>query len=244
MDISVVIPAFNEERRLGPTVETIARYLRQRGEPWEIVVVDDGSADDTTGVARRAAAGDERVRVVRFTTNSGKGHAVRSGFLESRGDLVLFSDADCSTPIEELEKLRKAVADGADVAIGSRALPDSDVRVRQGLLRQTAGKTFNVLVRAASGLALHDTQCGFKLFRREKALPAFRAQKLDGFAFDVEVLFLAKRLGLAIAEVAVAWINSPDSKVHVVRDSARMARDLGRIRLASLLGRYDAQLKP
>ena len=238
--ISVVIPAFNEERRLGPTLESIATYLSRQPFTWEIVVVDDGSSDGTTALVEPMHASEPRISVIRCTQNSGKGHAVRVGFLESNGAVVLFSDADCSTPIEEFERLRAAIDAGADVAIGSRAMPDSDVRVRQGVIRQTMGKTFNLLVRLATGLRLHDTQCGFKLFRRDRCLAAFRAQRLDGFAFDVELLFLAKRQGLRISEVPVAWVNSPDSRVHMVRDSARMFRDLARIRWNAITGRYDA----
>lgn len=239
-DISVVIPAFNEERRLAPTLETIATYLARQPFAWEVVVVDDGSSDGTASLVERVHATDPRIGVIRCGENRGKGHAVRVGFLESHGALVLFSDADCSTPIEELERLRAAIDSGADVAIGSRAMKDSDVRVRQGIIRQTMGKAFNLLVRFATGLRLNDTQCGFKLFRRDTCTPVFRAQRLDGFAFDVELLFLARRRLLVISEVPVAWVNSPDSRVHMVRDSARMFRDLLRIRLNAILGRYDS----
>ena len=239
--LSVVIPAFNEERRLGSTLERVVTYFSAQPFAWEVLAVDDGSADGTAALVERSSVAEPRVRLVRVGSNRGKGNAVRAGFLEARGELVLFSDADLSTPIEEFERLRVAL-DGLpprDIAIGSRALPDSDVRVRQNIIRQTMGKTFNLIVRLATGLSLHDTQCGFKLFRRESAQRVFRAQRLEGFAFDVELLFLANRHGLSIAEVPVAWINSPDSRVHVVRDSARMFRDVLRIRLNALLGRYE-----
>lgn len=246
--LSVVIPAFNEERRLGATLERVAAYLADQPLEWELLVVDDGSMDGTAALVERASVAEPRMRLVRVGRNRGKGNAVRAGFLEASGEHVLFSDADLSTPIEEVERLRAALRANpesrprADIAIGSRALPDSDVRVRQNIVRQTMGKTFNLIVRLATGLSIHDTQCGFKLFHREAAMPIFRAQRLEGFAFDVELLFLARRRGLHVAEVPVAWINSADSRVHVVRDSLRMLRDVLRIRLNALLGRYDAVL--
>ena len=246
LQLSVVIPAFNEERRLGATLDRVIAWLAAQPLSWEILVVDDGSADGTAALGERMAASEPRLRVVRVGSNRGKGNAVRAGFLDARGELVLFSDADLSTPIEEVERLRARLESGndgrpADIAIGSRSLPESDVRVRQNIVRQTMGKTFNLIVRLATGLAFHDTQCGFKLFRREAAMPVFHAQRLDGFAFDVEILFLAKRFGLRIAEVPVAWINSPDSRVRVVRDSLRMLRDVLKIRANAMLGRYGAK---
>lgn len=237
-ELTVVVPAFNEERRLGATMDRVALYLSQGSLSWELLIVDDGSTDGSAALAESASAAEPRVRLLRVGRNRGKGNAVRAGFQDARGELVLFSDADLSTPIEELERLRAALAAGAHVAIGSRALPDSDVRVRQNILRQTMGKTFNLIVRLATGLSIHDTQCGFKLFRREPCARVFAAQRLEGFAFDVELLFLAQRCGLKVAEVPVAWINSPDSRVHVVRDSLRMLRDVLRIRLNAMLGRY------
>jgi dolichyl-phosphate beta-glucosyltransferase len=238
--LSVVVPAYNEERRLGPTLDRIATHLRSRGEPWELIVVDDGSKDGTREVAADAARRHEGVVLLPLPRNRGKGVAVRTGFVAARGRLVLFSDADLSTPIEDVAKLEAALArDGSAIAIGSRALPDSDVRVKQHRLRQLLGQGFNVLVRGLAGLKQHDTQCGFKLFRRDECLPLFLAQRIDGFAFDAELLFLAQRTGLRVSEVPVTWVNSPDSRVHVLRDPLLMLKDLVRIRCNALLGRYD-----
>lgn len=233
--LSIVIPAFNEERRLGATLDAVLAHVDARAE---VIVVDDGSRDGTAALVRERSALDPRVRLVALERNSGKGAAVRAGFLAARGDLVLFSDADNSTPIGELEKLRAAIDGGADVAIGSRALPGSDVRVKQHVLRQRMGETFNLLVRALGGLDVADSQCGFKLFRRETALPVFERQTLDGFAFDVEILYLAGRRGLRVAEVPVTWINSPDSRVNILRDPLLMLRDVLRVRWNDLRGRY------
>ena len=243
--LSVVVPAYNEERRLGPTLDRIAAFLTSRGEPWELLVVDDGSKDATLDVAREAAARHAGIVLLPHPRNRGKGIAVRTGFVAARGRLVLFSDADLSTPIEDLEKLRAAMErEGADVAIGSRALPGSDVRVKQHRVRQLLGQGFNVLVKAMTGLPHADTQCGFKLFSRERCLPLFLAQRIDGFAFDAELLFLARRAGFRVAEVPVTWVNSPDSRVHVLRDPLLMLKDLVRIRWNAARGRYDGGASP
>lgn len=240
--LSVVIPAYEEERRLGPTLDAVLGYLDTGeagpSEAVEIVVVDDGSRDGTAALVRERAERDRRIRLISLPQNRGKGAAVRTGFLAARGDLVLFSDADNSTPIAELRKLRRAVDAGADVAIGSRALPESDVRVRQHAVRQRMGETFNAVVRVIGGLEVRDSQCGFKLFRRATTLQVFERQRLDGFAFDVEILHVARRLGLRIVEVPVTWINSPDSRVRIWRDPALMLRDVVLVRWNEVRGRY------
>jgi dolichyl-phosphate beta-glucosyltransferase len=229
LKISLVIPAFNEETRLPGTLSLIAEYLSDRkDESWEVLVVDDGSNDATVEVARRAARGfPAALRVVSLPGNRGKGAAIRAGVLESTGDRVLISDADLSTPIGEWEKLRDA---GTPVAIGSRALDRSLVLARQPWHRQTMGKAFNWLVRLFSIRGIRDTQCGFKLFDGTLAREIFPKARIDGFAYDVEILSLARRGGATIAEVAVVWSNSPESKVSIVSDSLRMLRDLVRIR--------------
>lgn len=238
--LTVVVPAYNEERRLGPTLERIATHLESLGEPWELLVVDDGSKDATCQVARDAARTHPGIVLLPLPRNRGKGVAVRTGFVAARGELVLFSDADLSTPIEDLAKLRAALErERAAVAIGSRALPDSDVRVKQHRLRQLMGQGFNLLVRTITGLPFSDTQCGFKLFRRRECLPLFLKQRVGGFAFDAELLFLARRAGLGIIDVPVTWVNSPDSRVHVLRDPLLMLKDLLLVRLHALRGRYD-----
>ena len=235
--LSVVVPAYNEDARLGPTLRTIRAHLKSRinaagtgNGPTEIIVVDDGSTDRTGAVAAEALRGRPRDRVLRRGKNRGKGFSVKEGMLAAAGRLILFTDADLSTPITELEKLLAGIRDGHDIVIGSRALPGAEIRRRQRVLRERMGKTFNLFVRGWVLKGFPDTQCGFKLFRREAARDIFSRVRLDGFSFDVEVLFLARRLGYSIGQVPVVWINSPDSKVRLVASSVSMLRDLFRIR--------------
>ena len=229
-DLSIVIPAFNEETRLPSSLESVAAFLSQRREPLsvEVVVVDDGSADRT---AARAEETGRRLglalRTIRFPENRGKGAAVRAGVLAAEGKSVLVSDADFSTPIPEWEKLAAA---GAPVAIGSRAVDESLVKERQSSFRVLAGKLFNRVVRLVAVPGIRDTQCGFKLFSREAAGEIFSRTRVDRFAYDVEALLLARKLGYAIAEVPVLWFNSPDSRVSLW-GGAQAYFDLFRIRL-------------
>jgi dolichyl-phosphate beta-glucosyltransferase len=238
IDLTVVVPAYNEEKRIAETLRRIVAYLDRRGTGFEIVLVDDGSADRTVECARSAVPDEGRLRVLRQPANRGKGRAVREGMLAGRGRMLLFSDADLSTPIEDLPRLEAAIDRGADVAFGSRAVRGSEVVVRQPLYRQTMGKAFNLMVQALLLPGVRDSQCGFKLFRREAGRRIFAAQRLEGFSFDVEVLFLARKMGLRIAEVPVRWYNSPESRVHPIRHSLQMLRDLIRTRLASWSGTY------
>lgn len=230
--LSVVIPAYNEEARIGPTIARVREHLAARGGTWELLVVDDGSRDRTIAVALEAAGGDDRVRVLAQPENRGKGAAVRAGMLAASGARVLFSDADLATPIEELAKLEARLDAGADVAIASRALPESDIRVRQHPAREMMGRTFNVLVRALMIGGIRDTQCGFKLFTRAAAQDLFGRATVDGFAFDVEILWLA-RGRYRVDEVPVAWRHVEESKVSPGTDAARMFADLVRLRLRS-----------
>jgi dolichyl-phosphate beta-glucosyltransferase len=200
--------------------------------------VDDGSQDRTARIAEECARQMPLVRLVSNGENRGKGYSVRHGVLEARGRLALFSDADLSSPIEEIEKLLAALAAGNDVAIGSRALDRSLISIHQSRLRELAGIIFNGFVRAFTGLPFYDTQCGFKIFRREPARIVFEQQRIEGFGFDPEVLFLAKRHGLRAAEIPVRWAHDPATKVHVIHDSLRMFGDLIYIRWNWLLGRY------
>jgi dolichyl-phosphate beta-glucosyltransferase len=229
-ELSVIVPAYNEEGRLGDTLRTASGYLAEHHPAHELLVVDDGSTDGTVALVRGIQAELEAIRLIESDGNHGKGHAVRSGMLAARGDRRLFMDADLSTPMEELPKLLAALDAGADVAIGSRGLPESDLRKRQNLLRENMGKTFNLLVRALVGAGFRDTQCGFKLFRREAAEDLFGRSSLEGFAFDVELLLLA-RGRWKVSEVPIAWVNSPHSKVSPLLDSARMLADVCRLRL-------------
>ena len=223
--LSVVVPAYNEELRLRESLPAIIAYLSAQSYGWEILVVDDGSSDNTGVVAAELGRGHP-LRVLRNEPNAGKGASIRRGMMEARGRYRLFSDADLSTPVAELEKFWPAVADGCDVVIGSRALPESKLEVRQAAYREMMGRIFNVLVRVLLVRGIHDTQCGFKLFSEKAARDVFPKQKLRGFAFDVELLMLAQRAGMKIREVPVRWINSPASKVSALRDSTRMFLDL------------------
>lgn len=237
--LSVVIPAFNEEERLGSTLARVLDYLSKRGEAYEVIVVDDGSSDGTVETARRAAAGRGDFRIVRNGVNRGKGFSVRRGVEEARGEFVLFSDADLSTPIEDVEKLFGAILEGGgDIAIGSRAVKGSDVRVHQPWYRELMGKTFNKVVRLLAVRGFHDTQCGFKLFRTAAARDVFSRQRIERFSFDVEALYVARKRGYRIAEIPVTWYNSPRSRVSIVGDPAQMFLDVVRIRLNDLKGLY------
>jgi dolichyl-phosphate beta-glucosyltransferase len=230
-DLSVVIPAYNEALRIGPTLERVAAYLSRRGDRAEIIVVDDGSDDATIErverVGGRAAPG---LRIIKQPENRGKGAAIRRGVSETRGRRVLLCDADLSTPIEALEALERRLDDGADLAIGSRGMGDSDVRVRQPLYRELMGKTFNRIIRLLGVRGVRDTQCGFKLIEGEAARRLFALIRTEGFAFDVELIWLARRLGYRIDEVGVAWSNSKDSRVDPLADSLAMVRDVLLIR--------------
>jgi dolichyl-phosphate beta-glucosyltransferase len=226
--LSVILPAYQEAARIGASVEKALAYLHLRDYPAELIVVSDGSTDGTARIAREA--GGERVHVIENRVNRGKGHAVRTGMLAARGAHLLFSDVDFATPIEEVERFRAALDEGCDLVVGSRALPDSDVRVRQAWWRQSMGRTFNHIVRAAVGFSMRDTQCGFKCFRREAARAIFSRARIDRFAFDVEVLWIAQRLGLRVGELPVVWVDDPHSKVRPVRDSLSMLADLAAIR--------------
>lgn len=233
--ISIVIPAYNEAMRLPRTLETISDYAASgRATILEVIVVDDGSRDTTAEVAWRTR-GSVPVRCVSYRVNSGKGYAVRRGVLEAKGELVLISDADLSTPIEEVENLLAAL-DEADIAIGSRAIDRSLVKVAQPWHRDRMGRIFNWLIRGITGVPFHDTQCGFKLLPAVEARELFALAIIDGFAWDVELIVLASRWDLKIREVPVQWFNSSQSRVSLVGDPIRMLRDVVRLRLR--LGRF------
>lgn len=233
-----MIPAYNEANRLPATIERIIAYSTESfARIAEVIIVDDGSRDLTNSVARSYSHRSALVRVVGYTENSGKGYAIRRGVMEASGDLVLITDADLSTPIEELPKLHSRVEAGDDVAIGSRALDRTTVKVSQGRLRQGMGITFNRIMRMISGIPFHDTQCGFKLLRRSAAREIFQKATVDRFAWDVEMLLLASRCGYKVSEVPVLWFNSDDSRVHIVRDSSRMLWDV--VRIVRRVGRWE-----
>jgi dolichyl-phosphate beta-glucosyltransferase len=228
--LSVVVPCYNEEVRLPRTIEQIERYLGSRGDRYELILVDDGSADGTRRAMEEAAARNKSIRIVALPVNRGKGRALAEGVRVSRGDYVLVTDADLSTPIEELPKLEAALAAGAGVAIGSRAIKGSRVELSQPIYRVLMGKAFNIIVQLVLLPGIWDTQCGFKLFRGDIARDVFEGLTTDGFGYDPEVLYLAKKKGVRIAEVPVVWRNSAPTKVNAIRSSLDMFRHVLRIR--------------
>jgi dolichyl-phosphate beta-glucosyltransferase len=227
-ELSVVVPAYNEETRLAATLPVILGYLETARPSFEVVVVDDGSEDSTLAVAQSFA--ERGVQALRTPVNRGKGAALRTGVLATSGDKVLLTDADLSTPITEVERLERHL-DDAELVFGSRAVSGAKIDRPQPVVRQWMGKTFNFFIRVLVAGGIRDTQCGFKLLDGPSARAVFSDLLLDGFAYDVELLWLARRRGLRVAEVGVEWNHSPDSRVHLVTDSARMALDVLRIRL-------------
>jgi dolichyl-phosphate beta-glucosyltransferase len=239
-NLSVIIPAYNEEERLPQTLRQVYDYLSTRLISFEIIVVDDGSTDRTAAIAEQFFEGRQEGTIIKNCRNRGKGFSVRRGVLQAEGQYILFSDADLSTPIAELEKLLQHIAEGdCDIVIASRAHRKSEIRVPQAWYRKIMGQIFNIFVQLVVVPGIKDTQCGFKCFKRGAALHLFSQQRLTGFGFDVEILYTARKASYGIQEVPVAWINSPHSRVHLVSDSARMLFDLARIRLNDLIGRYN-----
>lgn len=245
-ELSIIIPAYNEEKRLSRTLGRIRDYFASQDGSSdgiglgaiEIIVVDDGSTDETANVVESWEHQSPVVRLIRNDGNRGKGFSVKHGMLEARGRIALFTDADLSSPIEESRKLFAALDAGNDLAIGSRALDRSLISVHQSRFREIAGIIFNSFVRIFTGLPFHDTQCGFKAFVRERTRIVFEQQRIERFGFDPEILLIAKRHGLRTAEVPVRWAHDEATKVHVFRDSFLMFSDLAIIRWNSLLGRY------
>lgn len=236
LDLTVVVPAYNEERRLGPTLERLRAFLK--GRRYEVLVVDDGSSDGTVALVRAMAKRWPALKLRPLGANQGKGAAVRHGVATARGKRILFSDADLSTPIEELPRLEAALKAGAAVAIGSRALDRARTSVHQPFYREAGGRVFNTVVQALTVPGIEDTQCGFKLFDAAAAKRLFAQQQVTRFGFDVEVLYLARKAGYKVAELPVRWVNSPETKVRPVRDGLRAFLDLALIRLYDLQGRY------
>ena len=238
--LTVVIPAYNESARLPRTLAALQEFLNRDGRRAEIIVVDDGSIDDTSATVRRFEADDPRVRLIRLAQNHGKGEAVRTGVVNAGGARVLFADADGATPFKELYRLEAQLDRGAQVAIGSRALRAHDTKVDARILRRVSGRIFAALVRTIAVHDITDTQCGFKLFESAIAHDLFSRMRMDGYSFDVEVLMMAARRGYRVAEVPVNWAHQAGSKVRVVRDGLIMARDVFRIRANAVRGLYDS----
>ncbi|MBP7691376.1 MAG: glycosyltransferase family 2 protein [Anaerolineales bacterium] len=232
MQLSVIIPAYNEAERLGPRLGEVLAYLGARIPDYELILVDDGSLDETAARIQAVIAPEPRARLIRYQPNRGKGFAVRTGVAAARGEIVLFMDADLATPLDEIPRiLRVLEAERADVAIGSRGLPEAEIHVRPALYRRAASWVFDQVKYQLVGLRrFKDTQCGFKAFRGAVARPLFALGRVDRFMFDVEILFLAERAGLRLVEMPVAWADMPGSKVRFWEGVVNMFRDLGRIR--------------
>jgi dolichyl-phosphate beta-glucosyltransferase len=244
-DISIVIPAYNESARLGATLDRILDFIRERAWSAEVIVVDDGSCDHTADLVRDYAGKNTIVRLVQNPGNRGKGYSVRNGVLNAHGAIILFTDADLSSPIEEAPKLLGALEAGADVAIGSRWAQSELQTQRQSVARQVMGRAFNVFLRILLTMNFKDTQCGFKAFRRNAAKTLFSLQRIEGWAFDPEILFLAGRMGFRVTEVPVVWAHDEGTRIHPLADGSKMALEVLRIRWFALSGKYvDAPLVP
>lgn len=236
--LSVIIPCYNEEELVEKTIRRVAEYLRSKGYGYEIIAVDDGSRDSTVAIIKGLMKSMPHLKLLENVKNRGKGHSVRRGFLEAEGSFVCFSDADLSTPIEEVEKLLGWLNKGFDIAIGSRSLGESKVEVHQKKWRELMGKTFNLFVRVAAISGFKDTQCGFKCFKRNAAKDIFSRQRIDGFSFDVEALYIGLKFGYRIKEVPVRWINRFESRVNPLIHPLQMVRDMLKIRVWDMQGRY------
>lgn len=226
IDLSVIVPAYNEERRLPPTLIEMIDYLEARAKNYEIIVVDDGSRDGTCEMVKKFERIRSRVRLIRSPNNYGKGHAVRMGVLNAKGARILFADADGASPIQELDRLERALDSGHQIAIGSRALTDKDTVVSTRWYRKYLGRMFNYCVNFILLPGIADTQCGFKLFTNQVARFLFENQRSDGFSFDVEILYLAGKAEIKIAEVPINWTNIPGSKVNLILDALKMFKDI------------------
>lgn len=241
---SVVIPAYNEGARLGTSLEKVLAYVHSQGWNAEVIVVDDGSRDQTAQIVREFGAKDSIVRLVQNPGNHGKGYSVRNGMLSAEGEVLIFSDADLSSPIEESARLLEALQQGADIAIGSRWLRTETQIQRQPLHRQIFGRIFNLLMRLMLGLHFKDTQCGFKAFNRAAAQAIFPLQRIERWGFDPEILFLARKLGFKVEEVPVIWGHSGGTRINPLVDGFRMFTEMLRVRWYSVTGKYNEAQRP
>ncbi len=230
--LSIVIPAYNEERNIGEALKRITEFCTLKAWVWELIVVSDGSKDKTNAILAEYLQTHRAlpIHAIVNETNSGKGFACRRGIEQAQGQYILITDTDLSSPIKEVVRLIAALEKGADVAIGSRALRAKDCDVQQSFKRHLSGRIFNAIVQMVILPGLQDTQCGFKCFKREAAKKLFKAQVLDGFSFDVEVLYLARKMGYSITEVPVMWMQGMDTRVSLFRDSTRMVQDIFKIK--------------
>jgi dolichyl-phosphate beta-glucosyltransferase len=241
---SIVIPAYNESARLGATLEKVLAYVHAQNWDAEVIVVNDGSRDNTADIVRSFAKEDPTLRLVENPGNRGKGYSVRNGMLTARGRIVLFSDADLSSPIEEAPKLFHALDEGADIAIGSRWLRAETQTQRQPLHRQLFGRIFNLILRLTLGLRFKDTQCGFKAFKQPAVQAIFPLQKIERWGFDPEILFLAKKLKFKVQEVPVAWAHREGTSINPLLDGSRMMMEMLHIRWNNLTGKYSRESLP
>jgi dolichyl-phosphate beta-glucosyltransferase len=237
---SIVIPAYNESTRLGASLEKVLTYVHRQRWDAEVIVVNDGSRDNTAEIVLHSMAKDPIVKLLENPGNRGKGFSVRNGVLNALGRIILFTDADLSAPIEEAPRLLGALDAGADIAIGSRWLRAETQTERQPLHRQLFGRVFNLMLRVSLGLQFADTQCGFKAFKRAAAQAIFPLQRIERWGFDPEILFLARKLGFKVEEVPVLWGHSGGARINPLTDGARMFQEMLRVRWYSLTGAYDA----
>jgi dolichyl-phosphate beta-glucosyltransferase len=241
---SIVIPAYNESARLGATLEKVLSYIHSQQWSAEVIVVNDGSRDNTADIAKSFAQKDPALRLVENPGNRGKGYSVRNGMLHAHGRVVLFSDADLSSPIEEAPKLFAALEQGADIAIGSRWLRAETQTQRQPLHRQLFGRIFNLALRLTLGLKFADTQCGFKAFKQPAVQAIFPLQKIERWGFDPEILFLARKFKFKVQEVPVAWAHREGTSINPLVDGSRMVLEMLHIRWNNLTGKYNAEAAP
>lgn len=237
--LSIVIPAYNECARIERTLERVLACVSEQGWDAEVLVIDDGSADETPAIVQRWMQQHERLHLVKNPGNRGKGYSVRNGLLQAAGDIVMFTDADLSAPMEEASRLFEAIEAGADVAIGSRWLDKQRQTIHQPLYRRFFGRCFNWFTRMVMGLPFKDTQCGFKAFRREAAQTIFRLQTIERWGFDPEILFIARKLKYRIVEVPVTWGHDERTRMSYLKDGMKMLEEMAEIRSNSLRGRYD-----
>ncbi len=240
---SIIIPAYNEGARVGDTLESVLAYAAERGWDAEVIVVNDGSRDNTAEIVRSYVEKDPRLRLLENPGNRGKGYSVQNGMLHAQGKILLFSDADLSSPIQEAEKLFGALENGADIAIGSRWLQSNLQTQRQPLHRQLFGRVFNLLLRTMLGLSFKDTQCGFKAFTRSAAETIFPLQNIERWGFDPELLYLAKKFKFKVAEVPVAWAHREGTRINPLSDGAKMFLEMLKIRWNAVSGKYAAHRK-
>jgi len=240
---SIVIPAYNEAGRIPATLQEVVDTVRQKGWSAEVIVVDDGSTDTTAEVVRRFAASAPEVRLLQNPGNRGKGFSVRSGLLQALGEVVMFTDADLSAPMEEAQGLFDAIANGADIAIGSRWLERTRQTIRQPLYRQFFGRCFNAVTRFVMGLPFADTQCGFKAFTRAAAQTVFQLQTIERWGFDPEILFIAFKRGYRIQEVPVSWAHDERTRMSYLKDGIQMLEEIAIVRWNALTGRYNRQVE-